>query len=497
MQAGREVGFSQIFFPGKRADGDGPKTEARQHDGAERDSDMGEEPKNPFRVLSGLWEGFCGVSTLCCPSALAPASSSDPSPLLPFLLFLCQIRLHVSGWPQPPLPRRPERTPPLSISTWRRSTRRSCSTCSRTTSGRRSSTFPLPRIHFRRGVQQTPRLTRYAFWVRWSNREFKDARVGSLKELWEALGQYTHGASEGRTEEDWEAFKLLYGCVPSLTLRASFACGCLSGMDVLPIHRETVKSLDLPEPPSMVASGSCNTPSIPKIVVPTDSSSSLTPLPSGGQSSSSQPSGNQQPSALPTSIVLPPASPPHSPSHPDIPVDMTTLTEGSTFFPPSPPPDDIFPSRDAQHLLLPLVTPFARSLYPLPPLPADARRPVLKGASSKAGSVSSKKGRVQAPVQEGVDLTRWFAQVQANPVSKLMGTARKCLGSDDWATAHQELRFLRAMGRIEELKLEGRWSFRQPKKQKGPPVGKSSWDWLLEEMVRPSRLFFSRLDQLD
>lgn len=51
-------------------------------------------------------------------------------------------------------------------------------------------------------------------------------------------------------------------------------------------------------------------------------------------------------------------------------------------------------------------------------------------------------------------------------------------------TAHQELRFLRAMGRIEQLKQEGRWSFRQPKKQKGPPVGKSSWDWMLEEMVR-------------
>jgi chromatin modification-related protein VID21 len=44
------------------------------------------------------------------------------------------------------------------------------------------------------------------------------------------------------------------------------------------------------------------------------------------------------------------------------------------------------------------------------------------------------------------------------------------------------------MGRIEQLKQEGRWSFRQPKKQKGPPVGKSGWDWMLEEMVRSSQV---------
>lgn len=49
--------------------------------------------------------------------------------------------------------------------------------------------------------------------------------------------------------------------------------------------------------------------------------------------------------------------------------------------------------------------------------------------------------------------------------------------------ALHELRLMRALERIEKLKQEGRWSFRQPKKQKGPVVAKSHWDWLLDEMV--------------
>ena len=40
------------------------------------------------------------------------------------------------------------------------------------------------------------------------------------------------------------------------------------------------------------------------------------------------------------------------------------------------------------------------------------------------------------------------------------------------------------MERIEVLKNEGRWAFRQMKKQKGPVIPKSHWDHVLDEMVR-------------
>ena len=47
-----------------------------------------------------------------------------------------------------------------------------------------------------------------------------------------------------------------------------------------------------------------------------------------------------------------------------------------------------------------------------------------------------------------------------------------------------ELRLIRTLERIESLKDGGRWSFRQPKKQRG--IGglvKSHWDYLMDEMV--------------
>lgn len=47
-----------------------------------------------------------------------------------------------------------------------------------------------------------------------------------------------------------------------------------------------------------------------------------------------------------------------------------------------------------------------------------------------------------------------------------------------------ELKLIRTFDRIESLKDGGRWSFRQPKKQRG--VGgllKTHWDYLMDEMV--------------
>ena len=191
-------------------------------------------------------------------------------------------------------------------------------------------------------------------------------------------------------------------------------------------------------------------------------------------SSSNQPGAVVKPpsgqGALPTLILLPPPSPPLSPSSPNLAAlaalpspssgssalpplppapAVNASASGSSFFPPSPPPEDVF-ALQHQSLPLPLVSPFAKSLYPLPPLPADVSRrsaAVVASTSGRSnassrgpGSVSSRKsgGSKQAAPgaaggQEGVDLTRWYAQVNANPVWKLVGAARKCLGSDDWA----------------------------------------------------------------
>ncbi len=52
-----------------------------------------------------------------------------------------------------------------------------------------------------------------------------------------------------------------------------------------------------------------------------------------------------------------------------------------------------------------------------------------------------------------------------------------------------ELKFLKAIDRVELMKDAGQWSFRQPKKQRG--VGgltKTHWDYLMDEMVGSIRV---------
>lgn len=56
-----------------------------------------------------------------------------------------------------------------------------------------------------------------------------------------------------------------------------------------------------------------------------------------------------------------------------------------------------------------------------------------------------------------------------------------------------ELRLVRTLERIDALKEEGRWSFRQPKKQRGVGgLNKTHWDYLIDEMVKSIILVFSQ-----
>ena len=50
--------------------------------------------------------------------------------------------------------------------------------------------------------------------------------------------------------------------------------------------------------------------------------------------------------------------------------------------------------------------------------------------------------------------------------------------------AYAELKLIRTLDRMELMKDYGRWSFRQPKKQRNVGViAKTHWDYLMDEMV--------------
>ncbi|KAJ7184286.1 hypothetical protein C8R46DRAFT_1063570 [Mycena filopes] len=80
-------------------------------------------------------------------------------------------------------------------------------------------------------------------------------------------------------------------------------------------------------------------------------------------------------------------------------------------------------------------------------------------------------------------ISRWGATIRANPVHNKVSRAPKCLNSREWSVAMTELRLIRALEHVETLKDAGRWSFRQPKKQRGiGGLTKSHWDYVMDEM---------------
>ncbi|KAF8889767.1 hypothetical protein CPB84DRAFT_1785346 [Gymnopilus junonius] len=115
-------------------------------------------------------------------------------------------------------------------------------------------------------------------------------------------------------------------------------------------------------------------------------------------------------------------------------------------------------------------------------LPAEFTRKV-KSSKRKRDKAGEKDGKRDRDDTVPLGLNRWNAILTANPVWSRVSRASKCLSTREWGVAMTELRLIRTIQRIDQLKEEGRWSFRQPKKQRG--VGgliKSHWDYLLDEM---------------
>jgi chromatin modification-related protein VID21 len=126
------------------------------------------------------------------------------------------------------------------------------------------------------------------------------------------------------------------------------------------------------------------------------------------------------------------------------------------------PADEPGPS-EAHKVLMPLENDYSARISKLPPVPHTRRR----------GSKS--EGRP--------DTYKLSVMFGLNPLSGGLTRSPKVVLTADWRVAQAEMRHIRAMERIEAKKAAGRWSLRQPKKHRGPPVPKGHWDFLLDEMV--------------
>lgn len=117
----------------------------------------------------------------------------------------------------------------------------------------------------------------------------------------------------------------------------------------------------------------------------------------------------------------------------------------------------------------PFETDYTATLPHLPPFP-----PGHQSAKRRKTSKDDKRK----------DMVQLRYEYALNPLSGALSKSTKCLSTEDWKVAMAEIRHIRAMERIDQKKEGGRWSLRQPKKLRGPPIPKAHWDYLLEEMVR-------------
>ncbi|KAI0054169.1 hypothetical protein FA95DRAFT_47592 [Auriscalpium vulgare] len=205
-----------------------------------------------------------------------------------------------------------------------------------------------------------------------------------------------------------------------------------------------------------------------------------------------------QPTFVPRDIVaLPPEAfmlPPRPSSQITISASLTPLREvpGFTFTASQeqydPPPSAV--AAVTQEYQIEFMLDRQYTLPPLKSLPAEFQR---KGKLNKQrkrdkerAEKNSDKGDVRRDADSGwapMGLNKWGVTMRTNPLWKRVSRATKTLNTREWGVAFSELRFIRTLERIEKLKDAGKWSYRQPKKQRG--VGgltKTHWDYLLDEM---------------
>lgn len=186
---------------------------------------------------------------------------------------------------------------------------------------------------------------------------------------------------------------------------------------------------------------------------------------------------------LPSTEKANKAGTPATPSQPSSP-NKVSATPASLLPPPSSPPKA-------------LPDPYPPSL---PTLPDQVVRNRLN-----IGGLGKKKARERIAAQNNPQLANLsssslntdlyklgIAKATHSSVRSLVGqgapqagrtrTGGKSITTSDWSVAVAELQTLKTLERIEQLKQERTWSFRQLKKQRATITQKAHWDYLLDEM---------------
>ncbi|KAI9598483.1 HSA-domain-containing protein [Syncephalis fuscata] len=144
------------------------------------------------------------------------------------------------------------------------------------------------------------------------------------------------------------------------------------------------------------------------------------------------------------------------------------------------PDSDIDPFRSSQPLQS------LENQRPRPPQRKHSRQPSAPQRTTtptKRPSISVQtRAKSSAIERMRANMLAWQIRAEHQPLYKQVQSAKKVVSSQEWKICRNEVRLLRAIQRVEQLKEASMWSFRQPKRHKAPPRTKTHWDYVLDEM---------------
>ncbi|KAJ2846942.1 chromatin modification- protein VID21, partial [Coemansia brasiliensis] len=139
--------------------------------------------------------------------------------------------------------------------------------------------------------------------------------------------------------------------------------------------------------------------------------------------------------------------------------------------------------RDVEHLVHPDNIVFQSQLEPIP-VAQVTNKHTVKDASVLEPTMATYnyQDQIDELNTKSINMYSWMLHAQEQPLYELIDGPSKMLSTKDWETVRDELVWVRAMERIEELKEQGKWSFWQPRRHRAPPRSKAHWDHVLAEM---------------
>ncbi|GAA5831804.1 hypothetical protein JCM11251_003891 [Rhodosporidiobolus azoricus] len=189
--------------------------------------------------------------------------------------------------------------------------------------------------------------------------------------------------------------------------------------------------------------------------------------------------------ATPPSVTPQPSQATINPSLLAAPGAPSTVQSASSPQSPIPPPPPYVPPEPYHSLfgIHEISTDYPENL---PPVPQDILRNRLNTALMLRANTkkSSRSSSAAAPLVQP-DLYKLHVKSQHMGARSFLGPGKRvhnALTTHEWEVGVDEMRATRAFERIEQLKGEKKWSFRQPKKQRVGVVPKAHWDHVLDEM---------------